>query len=135
MNEILSILFISLYPYYFINSKNISKIDIINAVNSLNNLNSNGTKIFVKKNINNSKKENKINNINGIEILFNFFHDENYLEVDLYFLFTNLMKKGFDKFYKDELLLKTCNNIMKNELKIIDFELYNYKFIRYNYIS
>ena len=126
MNEILSILFISLYPYYFINSKNISKIDIINAVNSLNNLNSNGTKIFVKKNINNSKKENKINNINGIEILFNFFHDENYLEVDLYFLFTNLMKKGFDQFYKDELLLKTCNNIMKNELKIIDFELYNH---------
>ena len=124
MNEIISILFISLFPYYFINNKNISKIEIINAVNSLNNLN--GTKIFMKKNINTSKQENKINSNNGIEILFNFFHDENYLEVDLYFLFTNLMKKGFNKFYKDDLLIKNCNNLIKNELKIIDYELYKH---------
>ena len=78
MNEILSILFISLYPYYFPSNKNITKIEIINAINSLNN--SNGTKIFVKKNIttlNNSKQDNQ-SNTNGIKTLFNFFYDENY---------------------------------------------------------
>jgi len=126
MNEILSILFISLYPYYFPSNKNISKIEIINAINSLNN--SNGTKIFVKKNIttlNNSKPDNQ-SNTNGIKTLFNFFYDENYLEADLFFMFTNLMKKGFDKFYKDDSLQKKCNYLIKNKLKIIDFELYKH---------
>ena len=126
MNEILSILFISLYPYYFPSNKNITKIEIINAINSLNN--SNGTKIFVKKNIttlNNSKPDNQ-SNINGIKTLFNFFYDENYLEADLFFMFTNLMKKGFDKFYKDDSLQKKCNYLIKNKLKIIDFELYKH---------
>jgi len=126
MNEILSILFISLYPYYFPSNKNISKIEIINAINSLNN--SNGPKIFVKKNIttlNNSKPGNQ-SNINGIKTLFNFFYDENYLEADLFFMFTNLMKKGFDKFYKDDSLQKKCNYLIKNKLKIIDFELYKH---------
>ena len=68
MNELLSILFISLYPYYFPCSKNISKIEIINAVNSLNN--GNGKKIFAKKNIislNNLKKDSHSNS-NGIDI-------------------------------------------------------------------
>ena len=37
MNEIISILFIALYPYYFPSTKNISKIEIINAINSVNN--------------------------------------------------------------------------------------------------
>ena len=126
MNEILSILFISLYPYYFTCTKNISKIEIINAINSLNN--NYGTKIFVKKNINslNNLKQDNFINSNGINILFNFFHDENYLETDLYFLFTNLMRKGFDKFYNDDLLQKRCNNLIKNKLKIIDDELYKH---------
>ena len=126
MNEIISILFISLYPYYYPSGKIISKIDIINAINSFNN--GNGKKIFAKKNIkslSNLKQENKNNN-NGLDILFNFFHDENYIEIDLYFLFTNLMKKGFYKFYQDDLLRKKCNDLIKNKLKIIDNELYNH---------
>ena len=126
MNELLSILFISLYPYYFPCSKNISKIEIINAVNSLNN--GNGKKIFAKKNIislNNLKKDSHSNS-NGIDILFHFFHDENYFESDLYLLFTNLMRKGFEKIYNDDLLQKQCNNLIKNKLKIIDAELYKH---------
>ena len=45
MNEIISILFIALYPYYFPSNKNISRIEIINAINSINN----NTKIFIKR--------------------------------------------------------------------------------------
>ena len=123
MNEILSILFISLYPYYFPSKKNISKIEIINAINSLNN--NYGSKIFPKQNLNNLKHDNQRNS-NGIKTLFNFFYDENNLETDLFFMFTNLMKKGFDKFYKDDSLQKKCNYLIKNKLKIIDFELYKH---------
>jgi hypothetical protein len=123
MNEILSILFISLYPYYFPSKKNISKIEIINAINSLNN--NYGSKIFAKQNLNNLKHDNQRNS-NGIKTLFNFFYDENNLETDLFFMFTNLMKKGFDKFYKDDSLQKKCNYLIKNKLKIIDFELYKH---------
>ena len=123
MNEILSILFISLYPYYFPSKKNISKIEIINAINSLNN--NYGSKIFAKQNLNNLKQDNQRNS-NGIKTLFNFFYDENNLETDLFFMFTNLMKKGFDKFYKDDSLQKKCNYLIKNKLKIIDFELYKH---------
>ena len=134
MNEIISILFIALYPYYFPSTKNISKIEIINAINSVNN--NYGMHKLKKSNTNfsSSKKiENKINEINinnssnsGFDILYNFFHDENHLEVDLYFLFTNLMKKGFDKIYQDDILQKKCNDIIKNKLNIVDFELYKH---------
>ena len=123
MNEIISILFIAIYPYYFPCGKNITRIEIINAINSFNF--GNGTKILSKNGINNLKQENKNNN-KAIDILYNFFHDENYLEVDLYLLFTKLMEKGFDKFYKEDLLQKKCNNLIKNKLKIIDYDLYKH---------
>ena len=131
MNEIISILFISLYPYYFPSTKNISKIEIINAINSIN-INYNMHKL--KKNntsiINNKKIDNKFininNNKNGFDILYNFFHDENHLEVDLYFLFANLMNKGFDQLYQDNTLQKKYSNIIKNKLNIIDLELYKH---------
>ena len=76
--------------------------------------------------------ENKLNNINininknGYDILYNFFHDENYLEVDLYFIFTNLMNKGFANLYQDNMLQKRCNDIIKNKLNLIDLELYKH---------
>ena len=128
MNEIISILFIALYPYYFPSNKNISRIEIINAINSINN----NTKIFIKRkgnfygNVKTGNKNNIINNNNGLDILYNFFHDENYLEVDLYFLFANLMKKGFDKLYSDDNLQRMCDDIIKNKLKIIDNELFKH---------
>ena len=62
----------------------------------------------------------------GLDILFNFFQDENYLETDLYYLFNDLMESGFNIFYKDELLQKRCDNIINNKLKLIDLELYNH---------
>ena len=51
----------------------------------------------------------------GLDILFNFFQDENYLETDLYYLFNDLMESGFNIFYKDELLQKRCDNIINNK--------------------
>ena len=132
MNEIIAILLLSIYPCYFTCNKNISKIDIINAINSYNKK----TIIVLHKKaknelINNSYKKNFIqpmnnNNKKGIDILFNFFHDDNCLEVDLYYLFNNLMEKGFNIFYNDEIFQQKCDNIINNKLKIIDFELYQH---------
>lgn len=127
MNEIIGILFLSIYPYYFPAKKNISKIDIINAINAYNS----GTKLVLyKTEANNNKKKNirkyilqPANNKSGLDVLFNFFHDENYLEVDLYYLFNELMEKGFKSFYKDETFQLRCDNIIKNKLKIVDLEL------------
>ena len=120
MNEIISILFFSIYPCYFPSKTNISKIDIINASNTYNKKNKNPNKINVnlKKNFENDKKV--------IEILFYFFHDESYLENDLYYLFNDLMEKGFNTFYKDDYLQKRCDNIINDKLKIIDSKLYNH---------
>ena len=127
MNEIIGILFLSIYPSYFPAKKNISKLDIINAINAYNS----GTKLVLCKyetNSNNKKNIRKYilqstNNKSGLDELFNFFHDENYLEVDLYYLFNELMEKGFKSFYKDESFQLRCDNIIKNKLKIIDLEL------------
>ena len=123
MNEIISILLLSIYPCYFPSKANISKIDIINASNSYDKKNKNPPKndkiiVNLKKNVENDKKV--------IDILFHFFHDENYLENDLYYLFNDLMKKGFNYFYKDDFLQKRCDNIINNKLKLIDSELYNH---------
>ena len=132
MNEIISLLFLSIYPYYFSCHKIISKIDIINAINSYN---KKTVGILHKK-----TKNNLINKLNkkypiqltnnnknkGIDILYNFFHDENYLEVDLYYLFNNLMEKGLNTFYDEEIFQKRCDNLINNKLKIVDFELYQH---------
>ena len=122
MNEIIAILFLAIYPYYFPSKKVISRIEIINAINSYNKK----TKTFLCKNI--QKELINKNNINkkGIDILFNFFHDEKNLEVDLYYLFNDLMEKGFKIFYKDDLFQKRCDHIINNKLKIIDFELFQH---------
>ena len=136
MNEIISILFLSLYPYYFPCKKNISKNDLVNAINLYNKR----LKIVLHKNnqnnqTNNSNINNKnikkynpqpINNKTGLEILFNFFHDEKFLEVDLYYLFSDLMDKGFNIFFKDDSFQKRCDNIINNKLKIIEYDLYNH---------
>ena len=128
MNEILSILFLSIYPCYFESKKNISRIDIVNALNAYNKRQKNIVLKNTKKVLinDNFKILNKkpINNKKGIEILFNLFHDENYLEADLFYLFNNLMEKGLNIFYKDDSLKKRCDNII-NKLKITDIEFYN----------
>ena len=124
MNEILSILFFSIYPCYFPCKTNLSKNDIINKIDTYNkksksDINKKSTNL--KKKINISESDKKI-----VDILFYFFHDENYLEIDLYYLFTELMEKGFNIFYKDDYLQKRCDTILNNKLKIIDYELYKH---------
>ena len=106
MNELISILFISLYPFYFPCSKSITKIEIINAINAFRN----NQKIVIRK------KDENLNENRHFDILFTFFHDENYLETDLYFIFANIMEKGFKMLYKEEALQKRCDNIIKNKL-------------------
>ena len=130
MNDILSIIFLCLYPYYFPNEKKLSIESIM---------------------------KDKINKIKNSEILYLFFHDEEELESDLYICFNNIMKKGvislydFDFESKDKqidyikkiLLFKNeynfekeeelnsplnlrCNMLIKEKLKKLDYELYNH---------
>ena len=130
MNDIVSIIFLCLYPYYFPNEKKLSIESIM---------------------------KDKINKIKNSEILYLFFHDEEELESDLYICFNNIMKKGvislydFDFESKDKqidyikkiLLFKNeynfekeeelnsplnlrCNMLIKEKLKKLDYELYNH---------
>ena len=129
MNEIISILFLSIYPYYFPCKKNITRIDLINAINLYNKR----SKVVLNKSMNYKKNNNMkgyipqvINNKEAVDTLFNFFHDEKFIEVDLYYLFNDLMDKGFNIFFKDESLQKRCDNIMSTKLKMIDSDLYNH---------
>ena len=132
MNDIVSIIFLCLYPYYFPNEKKLSIESIM-------------------------KDKDKINKIKNSEILYLFFHDEEELESDLYICFNNIMKKGvislydFDFESKDKqidyikkiLLFKNeynfekeeelnsplnlrCNMLIKEKLKKLDYELYNH---------
>ena len=136
MNDILSIIFLSLYPYYFPNNKN------------------NTTEQLFK----NSKNKNIDNNtiIQNAENIYLFFHDEDELESDLFICFNTVMKKGIKSFYeydfesdeeqfdytkklilfkneynleKEELnspLNIRCTMIIKEKLKILDKELYDH---------
>ena len=130
MNEIISILFLAIYPYYFTINKYISRIDIINAINSYN---KRSKSVLYKNRENESGNKNKknifikpANNKKELDILFYFFHDEKYLEVDLYYLFNDIMEKGFNTFFKDDSFQKRCDDIINNKLKIIDFKLYQH---------
>ena len=132
MNDIVSIIFLCLYPYYFPNKE--KKISIESIIKDKDRIN---------------KKENS-------EILYLFFHDEEEFESDLYICFNNIMKKGVKSLYdfdfesKDKqidyikkiLLFKNefnfekeelnsplnlrCNMLIKEKLKKLDYELYNH---------
>lgn len=128
MNELLAVIFLSYYPYYFKNEFKDIQIEDID----------------INKSSNYGKQ------------LYSFFHDEDELESDLYLTFNNLMNKGINEFFyiseevknrkfdfrKYELfenqwideslselntpLIKRCTSIMKEKLKYIDSELYDY---------
>ena len=113
MNDILAMLIYSLYPYY-----RKSKI------NEYNN------ELFDKW------VENPTSNIDDI---YNFFHDENYFQSDLFYLMVNLMNFGVNKFYEDvdetknpgeskNYLVKRCENISEKKLKLQNSRLY-YHFV------
>jgi hypothetical protein len=132
MNDILSIIFLSIYPYYFKN-------------NDKNNFN-----------IENLIKNNNYNYIENAKNIYLFFHDEDELESDLFILFNSVMKKGVKSLYefdfeskeeqidfikkytlfkneynfeKEELntpLNIRCTMLIEEKLKILDKELYNH---------
>ena len=113
MNEILAMIIYSLYPFYF----------------------KNNTKTFFDKfkygNLNNDllkiKKE-----------LYDFFHDEDELESDIYNLFNLIMNKGIKKLYFEveinqnqnneiqEYLLQRCNNIINKKIRLQNENLFKH---------
>ena len=111
INEILAMLIYSLYPYYFnSNIKNYSD-DYLNSL--------------IDDPVKNYKE------------LYYYFHDENYLESDLYFLLTNIMNLGVKNFFMDidkeknpneklTYLIKRCKNIIHKNLRLQDNRLYNH---------
>lgn len=130
MNELISMLFICLYPYYF-SSKDKEKIG------------KNDIKVYL----------NDIDN--HYEDIYLFFHNEEELQSDLFFLFEAIMLKGIKDLYgkddvkKDDInyklyelfpdIIKDTSNeerpthlnlrsyiLIKEKLKIIDKRLYNH---------
>ena len=107
MNDILAVLIYALYPFYFTNNYN--------------------------KKYTNEIIENLCNDYeNNINEIYDFIHDENEFESDLFFLFSNLMK-FIIKFYEDlepnetkTKLIKECNEITHEKLKIKDPKLYEH---------
>ena len=137
MNELISMLFICLYPYYFSNKEKqkLSKDEIKEYLKDID---------------------------SHYEDIYLFFHDEEEIQSDLFFLFESLMKKGIKDLYgKDDIkkddknytlyelfpdIIKDNSNeekpihlnlrssmITKEKLKIIDKRLYNhFKHIKIN---
>ena len=132
MNELLAILILCFYPYYFPFQKEQkpTKEEIIKYID-LN-------------------KENKYN-----LLIYNYFHDEEEIESDLYYVFNSLMKKGmknlfdpkvlqkngdqyklyelFPDIFKDDIeeeksdyISRRCFLLINEKLKIIDEELFQY---------
>ena len=110
LNIIIDMLIISLYPYY-IKSDN--------------------------KNYNNELFEEWVNEpMKNIKDIYNFFHDEDEFESDLYYLMDNIMKLGFNKFCEinnnnylsikiQKIIdkLKIDNDKLYNHLKNIEFDI------------
>ena len=94
MNDILSIIFLSLYPYYFPNEHKINNIE--NVI----------------------KTWDKNERINKAEDIYMFFHDEDELESDLFICFSNIMKNGVKSLYDFvfESKEKQINYIQKHSL-------------------
>ena len=113
MNEILAMIIYSLYPFYF---KNNTKNFFDNFNNEI--LNDDLFKI---------KKE-----------LYDFFHDEDELESDIYNLFNLIMNKGIKKLYFEveinqnqnneiqEYLLQRCNNIINKKIRLQNENLFKH---------
>ena len=135
MNDLLAILFICFYPYYFSfeEKEQINKENIIKYIN-----------------IKEPKQRYKYSSN-----IYYYFHDEDEIECDLFFAFDSLMKKGmknlfdpkliqrgepefklyeiFSDMYKDEIdeeksnfISRRCFLLINEKLKIIDEELFRY---------
>lgn len=135
MNDLVAILIICFYPYYFSSEEKEKphKEDIIKYIN-----------------IKEPKERYKYSNI-----IYNYFHDEDEIECDLFFAFDSLMKKGmknlfdprlfqrgeqeyklyeiFSDMYKEEIdeekvnfISRRCFLLINEKLKKIDEELFQY---------
>ena len=135
MNELLAVLILCFYPYYFKfdNEQKPTKDEVIEYLN-----------------IKDEDEKNKY-----IIKIYNFFHDEEEIESDLFFAFDSLMKKGiknlfnpkilqknepdyklyeiFPDIFKDDIdeekpnyISRRCFLLINEKLKIIDEELYLY---------
>ena len=136
MNDLLAILILCFYPYYFPledNENKITKDEIINYIN-------------IK-----DKKELYKNSLK----IYKYFHDESEIECDLFYAFDSLMKKGmknlfnpkliqkndpeyklyeiFSDMYKDDIeeeksnfISRRCFLLINEKLKKIDEELFLY---------
>ena len=136
MNDLLAILILCFYPYYFPledNENKITKDEIINYIN-------------IK-----DKKELYKNSLK----IYKYFHDESEIECDLFYSFDSLMKKGmknlfnpkliqkndpeyklyeiFSDMYKDDIeeeksnfISRRCFLLINEKLKKIDEELFLY---------
>ena len=113
MNEILAMIIYSLYPFYF---KNNTK----NFFDNLNYEKLNNDLIKIKKE------------------LYDFFHDEDELESDIYNLFNLIMNKGIKRLYNEkdinqnqnneiqEYLFQRCNIIINKKLRLQNENLFKH---------
>ena len=91
MNELVAMIYICLYPYYFPN----------------NNINNKDMMLNYIKEVDKYYKE-----------IYLFFHDENEIQSDLYYLFESLEKRGINYLYERF-------DIKKNDQKFTLYELFN----------
>lgn len=90
MNELVAMIYICLYPYYFTNNEKINK----------------------------EKLEKYLNNIDKYyKEIYLFFHDEEEIQSDLYYLFESLEKRGINDLYQRF-------DIKKNDPNYILYELF-----------
>ena len=94
MNELLAVFYLAFYPYYFKSTSKPKphKNDISHYMNSNNEFNSHLEDIYV------------------------FFHDEEELEADLYYIFCNLMKKGIKDLFDPRTMEKSSSDYKQFEL-------------------
>ena len=95
MNDILAVIFLALYPCYFKNDKKINKDEIIKS------------------------SMEQISAINGASDIYLFFHDEDDLQSDLYYCFSQLMKRGLKE------LFDTAKGANKVETNYRKYELFS----------
>ena len=92
MNDLLAVTFLALYPCYFKNNTKKSKDQLLNIASE------------------------QLSAINNAEYLYDFFHDEDELQSDLYYCFSKIMKRGLKELFE--------NNITSEEKKEMNFKKY-----------
>ena len=92
MNDLLAVTFLALYPCYFKNNSKKTKDELLKIASE------------------------QLSAINNAEYLYDFFHDEDELQSDLYYCFSKLMKRGIKELFE--------NNITSEEKKEMSFKKY-----------